>query len=98
MIFWPGVLSDRGSRAEAVERAARSSSQIDTPQDRAEAETPNDPPDDLDVHFRCRHASAADEERREAYAGLQDEIQRLCPPGRVPNEESFIDKVHTGHL
>jgi len=32
------------------------------------------------------------------YAGLQDNIQRLCPPGRGPDWESFIDRVHKGHL
>ncbi|MBD0865177.1 MAG: hypothetical protein GDA36_05980 [Rhodobacteraceae bacterium] len=28
--------------------------------------------------------------------GYEDDIQRLCPPGRGPDEESLIDKVHTG--
>ena len=46
--------------------------------------------------FQCRHASAIGQERPEAYAGRQDDIQRLCPAGRGPNEESFIDKVYTG--
>ncbi|MBD0865215.1 MAG: hypothetical protein GDA36_06180 [Rhodobacteraceae bacterium] len=29
--------------------------------------------------------------------GYEDEIQRLYPPGRGPDEESFINKVHTGN-
>ncbi|MBD0866419.1 MAG: hypothetical protein GDA36_12930 [Rhodobacteraceae bacterium] len=33
---------------------------------------------------------------RKRTPGYEDEIQRLCPPGRGPDEESFIDKVHTG--
>jgi len=36
-----------------------------------------------------------DQERPEACAGLKDEIQRLYPPERSQNEESFIDKVRT---
>ncbi|MBD0865654.1 MAG: hypothetical protein GDA36_08660 [Rhodobacteraceae bacterium] len=38
------------------------------------------------------------QERLEAYAGRQDDIKRLCAPGRGLDEESFIDKVHMGYL
>ena len=45
--------------------------------------------------FQCQHASAVGQERSEACAELQDDIQWLCPPGRGPDEKSFIDRVHT---
>jgi len=80
----------------------RPGSHIDAPQNRAEEEVPDDPPDNPDMHsghaFQCRRASAMGQERLEAYAELQNDIQWLCAPGRGPNEESFIDKVHMGHL
>ncbi|MBD0864925.1 MAG: hypothetical protein GDA36_04590 [Rhodobacteraceae bacterium] len=44
------------------------------------------------------HSNADTQARWVRYAGRQDGIQRRCPPGRGPDEESFINKVHMGHL
>ena len=62
--------------------------------DRAKEEAPDDP----DMH------SSADTQARRIKKGLkstpgyEDDIKRLCLPGRGPDEESFTDKVHMGHL
>ncbi|MBD0864663.1 MAG: hypothetical protein GDA36_03170 [Rhodobacteraceae bacterium] len=65
---------------------------IDAPQDRAEEEPPDDPP----VHFNADTQARRLRNGSKTTPGYKDKIQRLCPPGRVPDEESFIDKVHTG--
>jgi len=88
---------DRGSRG----KCRHPDSHIDTPQDRAEEEASDDPPDDPDVHFSTDTQAWLVRNGAKRTAGLQDDIQRLCPLGRGPDkesfdEESFIDKVHTG--
>ncbi|MBD0864801.1 MAG: hypothetical protein GDA36_03910 [Rhodobacteraceae bacterium] len=81
-------IEDHGSKRWKVPPG----SHIDAPQNRAEAEAPEDP----DVHFSADTQARGSGNGAKRMPGDKMTSRRLCPPGRGLNEESFIDKAHTG--
>ncbi|MBD0866332.1 MAG: hypothetical protein GDA36_12475 [Rhodobacteraceae bacterium] len=93
MIFWPGVaVRSRITGRSGDHRRPRPGSHIDTSQDRAEEQAPDDPPDDSGVHFRADTQARWVRNRSKRTLGYKMKSNGFARPDE--DEEDFIDKVH----
>jgi len=90
MIFWPGFAVRSG--------ITHPSGHIDAPQDRAEAEAPDDPPDDPDVHFSADTQARWIRNGAKRTPGYKMVSNGFAHPEEARTRKVSLTKVHTGHL